>query len=268
MKQPPGNPKRRTRTPLPVDARVTRLRNALSSGGQTADAAILQATRDRSPIVRATAAELIAKESNVSFLGSLHEMLSDPSGLVRGEVIEALGVVEEGSGRHHEDLASRLRDVKPMVRIAAIETLAKLQDLVAIPGIESRLQDQDPLVRAYAAIALAELGGSTCLPSILNALAAEADDTAAAGLLVAIRLLGDETEFEALLALLSSSRYRVRCFVANRLPHMTLTHAELRSARAAVQEALNHPLGRADASTMSRVLVQLEGRSGTLEDGA
>ncbi|HEY1203470.1 MAG TPA: HEAT repeat domain-containing protein [Bryobacteraceae bacterium] len=220
---------------------------------------ISRAMRDRSPVVRATAAELIAREKKASFLGSLHEMLSDASGLVRGEVIEALGVIEEGSGRHHEDLISRLHDVKPLVRIAAVESLARLQDLRAIPGITSCLQDQDSLVRAYAAIALAELGGSTCLPSISNALAAEGDETAAAGFLVAMRLLGDETKFAALLALLSSSGYRVRCFVANWLPRLKLARKELGAARMAVEEALSHPLGCADASTMSSALERLEG---------
>jgi HEAT repeat protein len=239
---------------LPVDARVEMLRDAVLSGDQNLGAVILRAVRDRSPRVRATAAELIGEHKNELFLDSLHELLFDPSGLVRSEAIQALGVIEEGSGRHYEDLISRLRDKKSIVRIAAIESLAQLRDFEAISEIESSLEDHDSLVRAYAAIALAELGCSSCLPRILGALALEREDTATAGFLVAIRLLGEATKFTTLLALLDSNQYQVRCFVANWLPRLELTARELSQAKVSVEEALSHPLARADSSTMSRVL--------------
>jgi len=240
-----------------VDARLRNLRDSIAVGTKTANAAISRAMRDRSPIVRATAAELIAKQRNRLFLGSLHKLFSDPNDMVRGEAIEALGVIEAGSGSHHEDLVSRLHDSKPMVRIAAIETLAHVQDLRSIPEIQTCLDDEDSLVRAYAAIALAELGCKPCLSRISNALAVEKENTAAAGFLVAMRFLGDDTKFETLLALLHSDQYRVRCFVANWLLRLKLKPRELRAVRAAVKEALDHSLGRADSSTMLRVLAEL-----------
>ena len=244
---------RRRISSLSVHARIEIVRDAVVSGDQNVGAMISRAIRDRSPKVRATAAELIAKQKNVSFLGSLHDMLSDPSDIVRSEAIDALGIMEEGSGRHHEDLISRLRDVKPIVRIAAIESVTLLQDFSATPEIESCLEDDNSLVRAYAAIALAELGCAKCLPHISKALAVEKDEAASAGFMIAMYILGDGSKFTALLTLLSSDRYQVRCFVANWLPRLKLNSKELGAAKMKIEEALSHPLGRADASTMSSV---------------
>lgn len=259
-------PKKEHKTPMrliSVRARVEILRDAFVSENQNVDAIISRAIRDRSPKVRATAAELIAKRKNASFLDSLHELLSDPSDLVRGEAIDALGVIEEGSGRHYENLVSRLHDVKRIVRIAAIETLTLLRDFRSVSEIESCLGDDDPLVRAYAAIALAELVGSTYLAQISNALAAEKDEAAAAGLMVAMRILQDETKFTTLLSLLSSRKYQVRCFVANWLPRLNLSSKELEAANVKIEEALSHPLGRADGSTMLSVREQLQSTRAT-----
>ena len=145
-----------------------------------------------------------------------------------------------------------------MVRIAAIESLAQIEDIRSIPEIEICLKDQDPLVRAYAAIGLAELGCDECLPRISNALAAERDDAAAVGFLVAMYMLGDEAKLPELLALLSSSQYRVRCFGANSLLDLNFSDEERRLAKTKLEEAMSHALALADAEAMSRVLEKLK----------
>jgi HEAT repeat protein len=181
-------------------------------------------------------------------------MLSDPSDLVRAEAIEALGILREGSGEHHEDLVSLLGDVKKIVRIAAIESLVLIQDARSIPKIAACLKDADSLVRAFAAVGLAELGCKNCFELIADALSHETDDAAAAGFLVALVMLGDGTKLKQLFALLLSDQYRVRCFVANWLLRLNLNGEQIKAARAMVKEAFRHPLGRADASTMASVL--------------
>lgn len=246
---------------LPVQGRVEHLRQTAASGRNEAAPLISRALQDRSPKVRATAVELIATHKDTSFLNSIHHLLSDPSDLVRSEAIDALGVLEEGSRKHYKVLISCLRDEKPLVRISALETLALLQDVNSIPEIKARLKDSDSLVRAYAAIALAELRSATSGSAISNVLQRENDETAAAGFLVALHLLGDRTRFSQLISLLSSRQYRVRCFVANWLPRLKLGASELAAAKAKVEQAAAHPLGLADASTMSSVREQLHTKS-------
>ena len=246
---------------LPVHLRIEKLRQAAARGKSEVTPLISLALRDRSPSVRATAVELIAAQKDISFLNSVHHLLSDPNDLVRSEAIDALGTLEEGSGKHYEDLILRLHDEKRLVRISALESLALLQDLDAIREIQSILKDRDSLVRAYAAIALAELGSTASLSLISEALQRENDEAAEAGYLVALHILGDTTNFGRLLSLLSSAGYRVRCFVANWLPRLEMKESELAAAKARIEDALKQPLGRADASTMSNVRELLNSNS-------
>lgn len=245
-----------------VQERISILRDSFVSGLRNATATS-RSLRDRSPRVRAAAIELIAQHRADEYLSSVHSMLSDPSELVRIEALEAVGLLEEASGEHHEGLVCRLRDTKALIRITAIESLVQLRDTSAMPQIAARLKDTDPLVRAYAAIALAELGSKTCVDLILDALSVETADAATAGFLVSLVMLGDDTKLVHLLALLLSEEYRVRCFVANSLIRLGLEGEHLQAARAGVQEALDHPLGHADESNMFEVLDQLSagGRS-------
>ncbi len=244
---------------LSVERRIELLKSTASNrrGGISA---ITRALRDRSPRVRATAVDLVARQKRFEFSNEIHELLSDRSYLVRSEATEALGVLDEGSGNHHEDLASRLKDVKAGVRIAAIESIVQIEDAHSIPEMATCLKDRNPLVRAYAAIGLAQSGCRDFDDQILVALLDESDDTATAGFIVALVILGDKTRLKSLLGLLSSKQYQVRCFVANWIPRLKLKSEHLEWARAGLKQAYKHPLGRADESTVATVLKELSGR--------
>jgi HEAT repeat protein len=258
MKRPAYKRKVRNRKPLlPVKTRIRVLKNAAISKRPNIRAVLMRAMKDPSARVRAIAVELAAKTSDIALVGHLQRMMSDSSRLVRSEAVEAFGNMEAGTGRHHKSLVSRLGDTEPLVRIAAIESITQIQDTAAVMDVESHLADSDPLVRAYAGIALAEMGCQKCLSRILDALAKEKTQHATAGLLIAMQILGDNSQFIRLLDLLLSSQYRVRIFVANWIPRLNLNNAESMAAKKALQRAIGDSLGRADASTMSAVLRQI-----------
>jgi HEAT repeats len=187
----------------------------------------------------------------------LTKLLSDPSEVVRVEAVEAIGNIKEASGRHYNDLNSRLTDHRIMVRIVTVEALAQINDRRAIPNIKARLFDASPLVRAFAAIGLAELKCKKCRTAIARCLSEEYEDAASSGYLVALVLLGDRTKITPLLNLLLSRNYRVRCFVANWLPRLRIGRRLVKSVEANLREATKRPLERADLSTMKETLTQL-----------
>jgi HEAT repeat protein len=240
-----------------VDERIKALRQAFHVLRANNDSRLIYALRDPSPRVRATAIELIAREKVVSLEGLVRHALTDSNTVVRTEAVEALGVLHKGSGTHLTDLTACLRDPKPIVRIVAIESLSLIKDRQSIPEILPLIKGDDPLVRAYAAISLADLGCLECLTHLVDALKQNQPEAAAAGILVALHLMGSKDRLPELITLLSSTEYQVRCFVANWLPRLGLHGEDLESAKHGVRIALNNPVARADASSMSRVLHEL-----------
>ncbi|MDR3675761.1 MAG: HEAT repeat domain-containing protein [Acidobacteriota bacterium] len=213
------------------------------------------AMRDPSPFVRTEAIEIAAKNQVEAVIPAIERLLKDRNEMVRFTAVECLGSMGTG---HVRSIRSLLRDRSFLVRIETLEALALLNDHGALPGMAKLLSDDNPLVRAYAATSIAGVPGVFCVQAIHNAFDKEKDDTARAGFLLALLMLGRNEFFEAFLDLLSSANYRVRCYVANGLGGLPLNQSQLESAIKALSRAKRHAIARADRTSIASVLTELK----------
>lgn len=145
-----------------------------------------------------------------------------------------------------------------LVRIEAMESLAYLGDESALPAIANLLSYKNPLVRAYAARSIAALrGGRAYAQRLKNMLSLEKQESARAGLLEALFLLGEHETFTSLLGLLSSTDYRVRCAIANTLAEIPLDKNQRKAATLALMQAEQHAIAVADKTTVASTLKDL-----------
>ncbi len=215
---------------------------------------------DRSPRVRAAALEVVRDESLREVEQQVITLLSDRSSFVRYSAVECLGALHEEESIGASWLYPLLTDPVALVRIEALESLARIGDKGSLSLIVERLHDDDAMVRAYAARSIALLNGREYITNVASASMSEQDDNAKAGFAESLFRLGDDDQFAVLLRLLSSSEYLARCASANALSDLPLDQTQLRSALEAVSHAAQNALVRGDRSTMERVEKELRER--------
>jgi len=217
-----------------------------------------KALHDRSPKIRGAAIEQLTAQVGRDILPLIETLVDDPNPMVRYDAVESIGQLLEGEALHHEGPLSRLADGNELVRVQTLESLAQIGDRSSLPRIAGLLTDESPLVRSYAASTIADLGGSEYLESLRDAHRAETDDLALVGIHWGLLQFGQRDSFGDLLELLSSSDYRVRCAVANSLEHLPMDQGQLKRAVSALLAARSTAIGRADRSTVERVLSSLK----------
>jgi HEAT repeat protein len=238
-----------------VKNRLAILKRAASSRTNPISIDVLaSAIRDPSPRVRSEAIQIISERKIEVALPIVDKLLSDKSESVRIDAIACLGLFQQRSKDSGKKIQRLLRDRSFLVRIEALESLAILRYQGALPLIVTLLNDKNPLVRAYAARAIAALGGVSYVERLQDILRLEKHESARAGFLEAMLLLGKKEVFGSFLELLHSRDYRVRCAVANALEEIPLDRAQTEFAVRALSEARQHALVLADKSSVSRVL--------------
>jgi HEAT repeat protein len=215
---------------------------------------------DRSPRVRAAALEVVRDESLREVEPQVLTLLSDRSSSVRYSAVECMGALHEEESIGASWLYPLLNDPVDLVRIEALESLARIGDKGSLSLIVERLEDDDAMVRAYAARSIALLGGRKYVAKIESASKSEQDDNAKAGFAESLFRLGDGDQLQVLLKLLSSPEYLARCASANALSDLPLDQTQLQSALEAVSYAARNALVRGDRSTMERVEKELRER--------
>jgi HEAT repeat protein len=216
-----------------------------------------KAMRDRSPMVRSKAIEIVAERGTAEIVPMVEELLTDKNEQVRIDAVNCLASFTERSTRSREKLRVLLKDGSFLVRIQTLEALVRLRDRVGLPNIADLLSDKNPLVRAYSARSIAAFKGASYVPAIEAALRLEKKNSARAGFMEALLLLGKKEVLGAFLQLLHSSDYRVRCAVANALEDMPLDQFQAEAAINALSQARLHALGVADKSSITRILGKL-----------
>jgi cyclophilin family peptidyl-prolyl cis-trans isomerase/HEAT repeat protein len=132
-------------------------RDALSQG------LLDQSTMVRIHSIRAMSVALKAKSEMY-----IEQMRSDGSRLVRAEAIESYG--RAGLDAQAKQMGKIARDDRdPMMRVAAIRSLAKFKDASIPPQLVPLLIDPDFTVAAAAAEGLAELQDRSAVPSLIQA---------------------------------------------------------------------------------------------------
>lgn len=168
----------------------------------------------KSAFVRAQAAERIGLAGDRGGIPYLEQRLADRSPEVRMRAVEALGKLTRG---RHDALKSALRDTDELVRVQAAESIGPGADHPTASALRTALGDTSALVRSYVAAALGRIGAGGDRRRLRACLRGESSDTARLGLLEGLWLLGDQTVLEAVIALLNSRDYRVRCATARAL---------------------------------------------------
>src|SRR5262245_2681813 len=236
-----------------VEKRLAMLTSAVPPSSKIVTGAL----RDTSPAVRSKAVQIVGEQKLDAALPIVEELLSDADEKVRIDAIACFRSFQNVPPNTKSKVRSLLNDKSFLARIEAMETLAYLNDDQALPAIASLLSDSNPLVRAYAARSIAALRGISYVQRLKDALGREKKDSARAGLLEALVILGERQAFTSLLELLSSADYRVRCAVANSLAEINLDQDELSSATSALVQAEKHAIAKADKITAARALNDL-----------
>jgi HEAT repeat protein len=219
--------------------------------------ALRTALRAPGMMVRTQAIELAMKHQLRELEPHVRRRLADRSQYVRYAAVEYLGQHYENSGLPATWLYPLLQDEDFLTRVQTIESLEQIADRKAIPLIAKLLHDPESLVRSYAAGALGFFKAKRYIGTIRRLLANEQEDDPKPFAVRALFELGDEKQFDALLALLTSGRYIARCAAANSLAAMNLDAIRMQQALDAVTQARLHFLHRADQSTMEVVERQL-----------
>jgi HEAT repeat protein len=244
--------KRRT-----VEERIKLLENTARHGKSEFFKLLSLALSDRSPSVRDEAVLLVTEHRLKRAAPLVEPLLYDDSEDVRYDAAECIGILQKGRNSSPPGLKDLLRDRSAVVRAQAVESLALLEDRSALPNVVLLLSDENPVVRSYAASMVGMLGGRAYLKIISRSLSRENHDLARIGLYEALFLLGKRKVLPAMLMLLESSDYRVRCSVANTLEVMPLRDAEVKVAIRALVAANRKPRAVADETTTRRVLQAL-----------
>lgn len=136
-------------------ARIKAVWKLVANRDQTAAATLAQilAQQDEDPIVRAQAADALAKVGGAEATAALSAAVGDQNPVVRIQAIRAFGKVE---GDRAVQTLSRvlMGDPDPQVRRHAAPALAMLRTLEARWALEAAISDPDPSVSEAAAAAL------------------------------------------------------------------------------------------------------------------
>lgn len=117
---------------------------------------VFAATKDSDPSVRWEAVKFLARAGNPEADTVLYQMLvRDSEPALRRNV--AVLFADRPGPKTVLRLSGALRDGSPEVRIAVLQSLAKIGDLSAASAVASALQDTDEQVRLQALASLNEL---------------------------------------------------------------------------------------------------------------
>ncbi|HMI94051.1 MAG TPA: HEAT repeat domain-containing protein [Polyangiales bacterium] len=158
-----------------AEVRMSAAEALASTGGSSAAAALLGHLDDNSaPVRRAIVGalgQLGERRAVVPLIGKIQD--TEPS--VRSAVARALG--ELGDARAMSALVLALRDNDESVRSAALEALAELSDPGATLSVAAVLErDTSPVVKIAAVQALARIGSNEALAALVRALGSSEPD--------------------------------------------------------------------------------------------
>jgi HEAT repeat protein len=185
-----------------------------------------RALSDRSPLVREFAVRFVEEHRLLRFIPNVEACLTARNWLLRTQSAVCLGELLEPNGTKRPGLRKLLEDKEWVVRIDAMESLAMLEDLGAMPQIAKLLKDENGIVRSYAATILSEKCGHTYKPQISKLLQTENDPHGRLGFLAALFSMGDRHLLPQLLDFLQSEVYQIRCAVIHNLKDLPLNEAE------------------------------------------
>lgn len=191
---------------------------ALVRLGPAAVQGFLPLTKDPSSEVRLEAVRSLAALGNRVGLRALTDALEDADPQVRRAAADALGDLKQTlSG---VALAKSLqKDVSLDVRVAAAQSLGRIESRAAVEPLIAALADKEPRVRLACAKALAAMAdllasgqrGEVCRTKVVEALGAalsDADPAVRAAAVDGLALLGDERALDRLAQKLSDPEIR------------------------------------------------------------
>lgn len=130
--------------------------------------ALMQGLLDRSPMVRIHSGRAMAAAQKGKSAMFIDQLRADGNRLVRAAAIECYGLA--GLNDRTKELLKIAHDDKdPMMRVAAIHSLAKLKDQSIAPQLESLLMDPDFTVAEAAVSAMGTLKVRTAVPRLVQA---------------------------------------------------------------------------------------------------
>ena len=199
---------------------------------------LLHALQDKSPSVRATAAEFLGELNDAAAIAPLIKTLSDCDSEVRMSATSSLGTLLTGS-KSPRQLIRMLEDPNVLVRIEAAESLAAVGDRKALPALWRAINDRSPLVRSYVAGSIGAFGRARDIPKLEQRLKSERSDTVKVGIYQALYELGRKDMLLSLISLLlESDDYRVRIATAKILGEVVLHESNAPTILDALRRAL------------------------------
>jgi len=232
LKNPSGMPR------LSVSDRVKALERLAQQGDPSVVEELSHALQDKSPTVRAAAAEFLGDLNAKAAITPLIKALSDRDSEVRMSATSSLGSILRGS-RSPRQLIRMLEDPNALVRIEAAESLGAIGDRKALPALWRAMYDRSPLVRSYAAGAIGAFGRTRDIPELEQRLKKERSDTVKVGIYQALYELGRKDVLPPLISLLmESSDYRVRIATAKILAEVVLDKSNAPTILDALRRAL------------------------------
>lgn len=189
---------------------------------------VLSLTKDMREHMRGAAYTALKEWQSPESIPFLEEGLSDGSGIVRALAAEGLAKLD--SGRRSARFRRALEDQAALVKESVLKGFAKSGDTSVLPFVEPALKDSEVRVRIAAAEALCHLKQPKgCELLLQHAKAPNPDERSSA-----IRALVDRQSAETLPILLESSAHRqpsVRGAAAAALAHVPTTEAVTALAR-------------------------------------
>lgn len=221
---------------------------------------IIQCLESSNPWVRAAAAECLGSIGRKEAITPLCHALSDHFSEVRKAAAESLGILLTEKKHCPPALARKLQDPDELVRLHVAESLGSIGDKKSLPRLWKTIRDRSPLVRRYVVSAIGELGGKAELGRLQRELKNEKNDTTKLGYYTAIYNLGNKDILPALLALLKSKDYRVRCATANTLSEFTLNNSNASTILAELKRTLKGETTIAAKSALKECIGEIQKR--------
>lgn len=117
--------------------------------------------------IRVAAIRALIEIGDVAVVSSVAQMINDPNPTVQEAAVEAVGRL--GSPQNALLLAAIADSKRPeMVRVTAIEAIARLRGTQAVPALLRLLDDPDPLIRWHTAVTLSELADETSVTALIQ----------------------------------------------------------------------------------------------------
>jgi HEAT repeat protein len=218
--------------------RAKALQSLSDLGVRSSSALAKDALLDASPIVRATAVEVLAGINDKTAKLKILPRLKDQNAEVRMRAAEALGSLRHVA-KAPVQLVKLLKDRDVLVRVAAAESLGLIGDTRALPALRSALHDRSPLVRSYAAEAVGTLGKKHDLSKLTRLLQDETNELARVGFYKGLYKLGEKKALQNLITTVNKGKdYRARSAAANTLAELRMNNSDKTATVQALRSAL------------------------------